>query len=271
MNVSSLIPCTSASAFARLPTPGVAALACACVCAAMRLRAMWRGSAHSGSRAMRRTKGRANQLTQMCAAPYSSPPPSAALASAVGASISEYSRTDARPRTRASTPTRSCACALGTTLAAHSARARAQKATKVGSATWHSALSTQNWKSPVTPRASSSSSRPEPSRARYTPPLPSGAIATRPAPSTRMLPSASRHGSIPCWKNRTSSAGSPKRACVSKKRTVSSCVASLVITTKGTCTRSVGTPAASAASWRTRRTRSAWYWNSDLPEGIPMS
>mmetsp|Transcript_7623 Transcript_7623/g.18111 ORF Transcript_7623/g.18111 Transcript_7623/m.18111 type:complete len:269 (+) Transcript_7623:379-1185(+) len=268
MNISSLMHSTS------LGSVGKDEPACSCEGggnARTVLRATCRGKAQLGSVAIRRTKASANQFTQMCAVPKSRFPVLESTASAVTASISEYSNTHARPCCKPSTPTRSCACAFGTVLEAHSAPSRTQYPTNIGSARRQRALSTHSWKKEVTPCVSSLSSSPLLSSELYTPPFPSGAIATRPAPSTRISPSKLRHGSIPCSKKCTSAGGSPKCACSAKKREVASCVASDVITASGSRTVDTSTPAAAAASWRTRSSRSAWYWKSDLPEGIPMS
>lgn len=56
-----------------------------------------------------------------------------------------------------------------------------------------------------------------------------GAMATLPLPSKMTLPSKLRAGSMPCWKNTTSSCRSPKKPCLMKKVRVASMVLPLVM------------------------------------------
>mmetsp|Transcript_25002 Transcript_25002/g.83802 ORF Transcript_25002/g.83802 Transcript_25002/m.83802 type:complete len:202 (+) Transcript_25002:508-1113(+) len=201
MKVSSLRHARSAGAADASPPGGSATIF---------LRATWSGSAGSRPSATRSTKAVVNQLTQMCAALKARAPVAGSVRAAISSETSEYSTTLGLPSRSASTPTFSWAWALGTVLEAHSAPSDTQRPTKVGSATWHMALSTQSWKRDSTPAAVTAASAPDVRSARYTPPLPSGAMATSPGARSRMSPSVLRHGSIPCWKKSTWAAPRPK-------------------------------------------------------------
>mmetsp|Transcript_12222 Transcript_12222/g.21884 ORF Transcript_12222/g.21884 Transcript_12222/m.21884 type:complete len:209 (-) Transcript_12222:233-859(-) len=84
-----------------------------------------------------------------------------------------------------------------------------------------------------TPRLDSSLSIPLFLRAKYNPPLPSGARAREVGVWRISLPFGSKHGSPSCWKNRTWEDLSPKKECAAKWAMVSAWVKGLVMISQG--------------------------------------
>ena len=104
----------------------------------------------------------------------------------------------------------------------------------------------------------------------YTPPLPSGAVATSLLDFINIAPASEKHGKSPCWKNVTDAASRPKYAFATKYASVSACVNGEVMTYKGTVT-GVAAPVAAAASLCSRASRSHCSRKSVRPLGRPMS
>mmetsp|Transcript_10451 Transcript_10451/g.28581 ORF Transcript_10451/g.28581 Transcript_10451/m.28581 type:complete len:201 (+) Transcript_10451:3180-3782(+) len=177
-------------------------------------------------------------------------------------SSSEYSTTCSLPARCANTPTFSSGYALATTLAPHCMSLEEQYPANTGSATLTRMLSTLQQSSASTPCFSMSSKMPFFFRATYTPPLPSGAIASFPSLSMMTLPSGVNAGSVPWLKKTTWPLSSPKYRCFSKNSTVSACVAGLVMTYQ----RIRQVPPARTCR---RAIRSACSWNRLFPEGRP--
>ena len=215
-------------------------------------------------------------------------------ASATSGGSSEYSTTltaCVAPSLQ-KTPTGSRGCALLTTLAPAEAPWRRQKPTRSGSPTDTRALSTQYTYTHSTPRRAMSARAPEARSAGYSPPLPSGAVATWWGAAISMAPvPGSRQGRQPWSKNWMSPAWMPQLEWAPKKRSVACRVAADVMMYHG---MPPPPPAGAPARRCSARRRSAWScggrrrgegermdgwsectsrrtWNSERWDGSPMS